>query len=140
MARLRHPNVVAVHDVGKIDERVFIAMEFVEGGTLKQWLRARPRTRQEVLAVFLQAGRGLLAAHEAGLVHRDFKPKTRSLRSPPRFPPSGRILADRGVLRRFSCRVASCGIADLATEWQQHLRDVARQRALSPADGQISGA
>ena len=74
MARLRHPNVVAVHDVGKIDERVFIAMEFVEGGTLKQWLRARPRTRQEVLAVFIQAGRGLMAAHEAGLVHRDFKP------------------------------------------------------------------
>ncbi|WP_096328062.1 serine/threonine-protein kinase [Nannocystis exedens] len=74
MARLHHPNVVAVHDVGKYDERIFIAMEFVEGGTLKQWLRARPRTRQEVLAVFTQAGRGLQAAHEAGLVHRDFKP------------------------------------------------------------------
>ncbi|MCY1012268.1 serine/threonine-protein kinase [Nannocystis pusilla] len=74
MARLHHPNVVAVHDVGKYDERIFIAMEFVEGGTLKQWLRARPRTRQEVLAVFGQAGRGLQAAHEAGLVHRDFKP------------------------------------------------------------------
>ncbi|MDC0717758.1 serine/threonine-protein kinase [Nannocystis bainbridge] len=74
MARLHHPNVVAVHDVGKYDERIFIAMEFVDGGTLKQWLRARPRTRQEVLAVFAQAGRGLQAAHEAGLVHRDFKP------------------------------------------------------------------
>nr|WP_276598780.1 serine/threonine-protein kinase [Nannocystis sp. SCPEA4] len=74
MARLHHPNVVAVHDVGKYDERIFIAMEFVEGGTLKQWLRARPRTRQEVIAVFTQAGRGLQAAHEAGLIHRDFKP------------------------------------------------------------------
>jgi tetratricopeptide (TPR) repeat protein/predicted Ser/Thr protein kinase len=74
MARLHHPNVVAVHDVGRYDGRIFIAMEFVEGGTLKQWLRARPRTRQEVLAVFIQAGRGLQAAHEAGLVHRDFKP------------------------------------------------------------------
>ncbi|HEY0133479.1 MAG TPA: serine/threonine-protein kinase, partial [Nannocystis sp.] len=75
MARLRHPNVVAVHDVGSYGERVFIAMEFVEGSTLKSWLRSQPRTRKEVLAVFVQAGRGLQAAHDAGLVHRDFKPE-----------------------------------------------------------------
>ncbi|MBL9104635.1 MAG: serine/threonine protein kinase [Myxococcales bacterium] len=75
MARLRHPNVVAVHDVGSVGDRVFIAMEFIEGTTLKSWLRAQPRTRKEVLAVFVQAGRGLQAAHEAGLVHRDFKPE-----------------------------------------------------------------
>ena len=74
MARLRHPNVVSVHDVGSYGERVFIAMEFVEGSTLKSWLRSHPRTRKEVLAVFVQAGRGLQAAHDAGLVHRDFKP------------------------------------------------------------------
>ena len=75
MARLRHPNVVAVHDVGQVGDRVFIAMEFVEGSTLKSWLRAQPRTRKEVLAVFIQAGRGLQAAHDGGLVHRDFKPE-----------------------------------------------------------------
>jgi eukaryotic-like serine/threonine-protein kinase len=74
IARVSHPNVVAVHDVGAIGEQVFIAMEFVEGATLKHWLEAAPRPVGERLEVMLQAGRGLLAAHRAGLVHRDFKP------------------------------------------------------------------
>jgi tetratricopeptide (TPR) repeat protein len=74
LARLKHPNVVAVHDVGTHEECVFIAMEFVEGDTLVGWLRARPRPLREILGVFVGAGRGLAAAHAAGLVHRDFKP------------------------------------------------------------------
>ena len=74
MARLAHPNVVAVHDVGIFDGQVFLAMEFLGGGTLKSWLGARPRHWREVLDVFVAAGRGLAAAHAAGLVHRDFKP------------------------------------------------------------------
>jgi TolB-like protein/Tfp pilus assembly protein PilF len=74
MARLAHPNVVAVHDVGVLDGLVFVAMEFVEGDSLSTWLRASPRGWPEVLAVFLAAGRGLAAAHAAGIVHRDFKP------------------------------------------------------------------
>jgi tetratricopeptide (TPR) repeat protein len=73
MARLQHPNVIAVHDVGTFGDRVFLAMEFVEGETLSAYLRA-PRTYLEVLEVFAGAGRGLAAAHAAGLVHRDFKP------------------------------------------------------------------
>jgi serine/threonine protein kinase/tetratricopeptide (TPR) repeat protein len=73
MARLRHPNVVVVHDVGTFQERVFLAMEFVDGGTLKEWLRENP-PRDERLRVLLAAGRGLAAAHAAGLIHRDFKP------------------------------------------------------------------
>ncbi|HEX4462187.1 MAG TPA: protein kinase, partial [Polyangia bacterium] len=75
MARLAHPNVIAVHDVGTFGKRVFLAMELVEGGTLKTWLRAQQPTGREVLDVFLDAGRGLAAAHAAGLVHRDFKPE-----------------------------------------------------------------
>ena len=74
MARLAHPNVVAVHDVGVFAGQVFVAMEFVRGETLAAWLLRAPRTWSEVLAVFVSAGRGLAAAHEAGLVHRDFKP------------------------------------------------------------------
>jgi eukaryotic-like serine/threonine-protein kinase len=75
LARLAHPNVVAVHDVGIFEERSFVAMELVEGTTLRAWMEERPRPWREVLDVFVPAGRGLSAAHAAGLVHRDFKPE-----------------------------------------------------------------
>jgi tetratricopeptide (TPR) repeat protein len=74
MARVAHRNVVAVHDVGTVGERVFVAMELVDGVTLQRWLATGPRTPREILAVFVEAARGLGAAHAAGLVHRDFKP------------------------------------------------------------------
>ncbi|HEY5934196.1 MAG TPA: serine/threonine-protein kinase [Kofleriaceae bacterium] len=74
IARIAHPNVVAVHDVGAIDDQVFIAMELVAGDTLTDWLKIKPRTVPEILDVLVQAGRGLAAAHRSGLVHRDFKP------------------------------------------------------------------
>lgn len=73
MARLQHPNVIAVHDVGLFGERVFVAMEYVDGETLGDWLRAQRRW-DEIIKVYLQAADGLAAAHRAGLVHRDFKP------------------------------------------------------------------
>ena len=74
LAKLSHPNVVQVYDVGKFSGRVFVAMEFIEGETLADWIR-RPRAQAEVVAMFVAAGRGLAAAHAAGVIHRDFKPE-----------------------------------------------------------------
>jgi tetratricopeptide (TPR) repeat protein len=74
LARLQHPNVIAVYDVGTVGDEVFIAMELVDGATVTEWLKAEQRSLRDVIAVFTQAGRGLAAAHAAGLVHRDFKP------------------------------------------------------------------
>jgi hypothetical protein len=74
LARLTHANVVTVHEVGSANGRDYVAMELIDGETLADWLKAAPRTKQEILAAFAAAGRGLAAAHAAGLVHRDFKP------------------------------------------------------------------
>ena len=72
-AKLAHPNVVVVHDVGTHDDAVFMAMEFVDGGTLGEWQQGE-RSRDQLLAAYADAATGLAAAHAVGLVHRDFKP------------------------------------------------------------------
>jgi len=74
MARLSHPHVMPVYDVGTLEEHVFIAMEHVEGGTLTEWLPRQKRPWRDIVSMFVQAGRGLAAAHVAGILHRDFKP------------------------------------------------------------------
>jgi tetratricopeptide (TPR) repeat protein len=73
MARVSHSNVIQVFDVGELDTSVYVAMELVDGATLKEWLVPK-RTPNEILDVFEAAGRGLAAAHAQGLTHRDFKP------------------------------------------------------------------
>jgi eukaryotic-like serine/threonine-protein kinase len=74
MARISHPNVITVHDVGTFGSQVFITLEFIQGQTLREWLRKQKHPWQPILQKFLEAGQGLVAAHRAGLVHRDFKP------------------------------------------------------------------
>jgi len=74
MAKVTHPNVVPIYEVVDVDELgVAVVMEYIEGSTASQWLRAEQRTWREVVALFLEASRGLEAAHAAGMVHRDFK-------------------------------------------------------------------
>ena len=75
IAQLSHPHIVAVFDMGTSSDRVFIAMELVDGGSLKAWQREKKRGWREVLQKYLEAGQGLAAAHRAGLAHRDFKPE-----------------------------------------------------------------
>lgn len=74
LAKLSHRNVVQVYDVGELDDQIFIAMEYLHGRTLTAWLKDHERSWREILGVFVEAGRGLAAAHAARLIHRDFKP------------------------------------------------------------------
>ncbi len=74
LARVSHPNVVEVYEIGEHDGKAFVAMAVADGAPLDRWLRAQPRTTAEIVGAFVQAGEGLAAAHAHGLVHRDFKP------------------------------------------------------------------
>ncbi len=98
LARLTHPNIVGVYDVGTWEQSIFVAMEFIEGETIARWIDRRHADQsppwREVLTVMLPAGRGLAAAHAAGLVHRDFKPENVMLAG------DGRVLVlDFGIAR-----------------------------------------
>lgn len=126
-ARLSHPNVVGIHDVGTFRDQVFLAMEFMDRGTLGAWL-AVPRPRAEVLARFLEAGRGLAAAHAAGLVHRDFKP-------------DNVLLDERGVARVSDFGLAHAASGELAVGGGTAAYMSPEQRAgrpVTPASDQFS--
>ena len=103
LAQLSHPNVVAVYDVGVFGSSVFMAMELVEGPTLRSWLRQKPRSTGEIIDHFLAAGEGLAAAHRARIVHRDFKPSNVLLSE------GGRVrVADFGLARSVPSDGAAC--------------------------------
>ena len=74
LARLSHPNIVQIHEVGEHEERMYVAMELVQGVTLAEWQRAPGRGLRERIDAYRQVALGLRAVHDAGLVHRDFKP------------------------------------------------------------------
>lgn len=108
MARINHPHVIAVYDVGRIDDSVFIAMELVDGGTLAAACQQQPW--RSILALYNQAAAGLAAAHDVGLVHRDFKPHNVLVGR------DGRVrVADFGLARVTGASVTASGGADLAS-------------------------
>jgi serine/threonine protein kinase len=122
MAQLNHPNIVTVHEVGSFEDQVHVVMEYVPGTTLRHWLEG-PRTRAERLDVLLQAARGLAAAHEVGIVHRDFKPENV-------------IVGDDGRVRVFDFGLATSGgpLVDAGRgEGEGQATDV-RATAASPTD------
>ena len=111
LARLSHPNVVAVHDVGSYGEHVFVAMELVEGAHLRSWLGSRARRPREVIAVFLAAGAGLAAAHRLGIVHRDLKPENVMVSE------DGRVrVLDFGLARPIAGAVSQAGGDETAAD------------------------
>jgi serine/threonine protein kinase/Tfp pilus assembly protein PilF len=111
MAKISHPNVLQVFEAGTHEGQVFLALELVEGSTLEDWLTAEPRDWRSVLAMFLQAGRGLQAAHDVGLIHRDFKPEN--------------VLVDQSG----RARVMDFGLARVAGTIEPVLTDSAEHRS-----------
>lgn len=115
LARLSHPNIVGIYDIGTHQGQVYSIMEFIDGVTLAQWLNQSKQWR-EVTDVFIAAGRGLAAAHAAGLVHRDFKPGNVMLTS------AGQAkLLDFGLVRALAGAKELSNLPDLASVFERPL-------------------
>ncbi len=104
MARVSHRNVAAIFDVGTVDGKVFLAMEYIDGLTLKDWSALARRSEQEVITAMIAAGRGLAAAHRAGVIHRDFKPANVLLGSDGRV-----VVTDFGIAHAVADGEAALG-------------------------------
>ncbi len=105
IARVRHPNLVTVHDVGHAEGGVFLAMEFVEGASLREH-QGTPRRWPELVEIYLQAARGLASVHDVGVVHGDFKPDNVRVGSVP-----GRREVDRLEVNRLEVKLLDFGLA-----------------------------
>ena len=115
LARLTHPNVVTVHEVGSANGRDYVAMELIEGETLADWLKAETRSEEDIVGAFAAAGRGLAAAHAAGLVHRDFKPHNVLRRKDGRI-----VVTDFGLARGVEVAVELQATVKLTSEGKVH--------------------
>jgi serine/threonine protein kinase len=133
LARLSHPNVVPVHDVGILDRHVFIVMELVRGQTLARWAAEQGRSVGDLLRAYLEAGAALAAAHAAGLVHRDFKPDNAIVGL------DGRVrVVDFGLASESADGVASANIARAGGTPKYMAPEQAAGRAATPAADQFS--
>jgi tetratricopeptide (TPR) repeat protein len=133
MARLSHPNVITVHDVGTTDGDVFIAMEFVEGGSLRSHLaKVKPRW-EEIVRRFIEAGEGLLSAHQQGIVHRDFKPDNVLVRADGRA-----CVGDFGLARRDD--PSSSGSSSPGPSLLEDMRSTLTSRAATAVCTTATGA
>ncbi len=102
MARISHPNVVQIYDVGEYRGQLYVAMEFLDGVPLTRWIAEASPGWSDTIAMFVQAGRGLQAAHDAGVIHRDFKPDN--------------VVITRGRRGDLRVKVVDFGIATIAAE------------------------
>lgn len=108
LARLSHPAVVTVFDVGDLADDTFVAMELIDGMSLREWIET-PRTWREVVRVVVAAGRGLAAAHAAGILHRDVKP-------------DNIVIATTGAVKLVDFGLAR-DLGDRASESGEHMPD-----------------
>ena len=131
MARLKHPNVVTVYDIGSHGDQAFVAMDLLAGGTLRGWL-AEARPWQAIVDHFVAAGRGLAAAHAAGIIHRDFKPDNVLLGT------DGEVrVADFGLARAEADLFPDVAVGSRAVEGRGRLRrGRARKRGRERHQGQ----
>jgi tetratricopeptide (TPR) repeat protein/predicted Ser/Thr protein kinase len=129
LAKLSHPNVVAAFDVGTHEDAVFVAMELVQGESLRSWVNKR-QPLSEVLRVLIAAGRGLVAAHTAGVLHRDFKPANVMV------SPDGRVrVVDFGLARSA---LAGADSDELAAAVALASWSVESERRMSLLEGEIT--
>ncbi len=135
LAPLQHPNIVTVFDVGESEQGVYLAMELIDGVSLRSWLEQESRDWRAVVEVMREAGAGLAAAHEAGVVHRDFKPSNVMVDR------TGRVrVVDFGLAREVMASVDASGLDTSADTHKTSAAGTPPYMAPEQFDGEVSAA